>query len=213
MTEDQSISIAYFTIHQHHHHNDDEQKHQEYYHVDDTITIITKEVAVFNHRMTQNCVTNEEELRHAVNDANDISSSTPTNIDICKKYIIMTSQIDINDKSIQFNCIILSNQSELCTFDVQIISRHFWIQNSIVLFKQLVFMNGKVSGNGYNNSSGGSLYINNASTVDIIINCSFFTNEASRDGGAIYINNSASNLTISNSILTYNTAITVSFMI
>lgn len=51
------------------------------------------------------------------------------------------------------NCV-LSNTSDKCTIDVQKKSRHLIIQNSIILLKKLIFMNGKVNGSGVFN--GGS---------------------------------------------------------
>lgn len=118
--------------------------------------------------LDSNCVITEDQLKSAVNNANN-SLSKQTIVDVCTSYINMTSQINVFNKSIQLRCV-LPNITQKCTLDVQKKSRHFLIQNSILLFKQLIFVNGSVSG-----SDGGSLKINGSSVE--ILDSNFLTNQ------------------------------------
>lgn len=162
-------------IHSIDHWKNDKQQQQEedqnegMKHRNDIMMMMLKEIAVIHyHRMTQTCINTETELQNAVNAAKSpFSSTTPTIINICANIILyMTTEIYLYNKFIQFNC---EFNVDKCTLDAQAKSRHFRIGFSNITFQQLVFKNGKVSGNS---TSGGSLDIFD-STVDIMY-CKFF---------------------------------------
>jgi hypothetical protein len=159
------------------------------------------DISVFRRITTATCITSERGLRKAILDAPSFYT-TPTYINLCTKLLkIDTSKpnnytrsrgIHLIHKYIHFNCS-LPNVTEKCTLDAQRTSRHFYIENSIVSFKNIIFMNGKGTKDitTYPEGSiyllGGSLWVNSSALE--INECYFRNNEASEDqsglGGAL----------------------------
>lgn len=137
--------------------------------------------------MAQGCVDTETELQDAVSSANNRSEPV-TFINLCAEMITITSQIYLENKNIELKCL-LPNTNKKCTLDAQKISRHFLIEDSNILFNNIIFINGFVPDNDF----GGSLSILNESAVDII-ECDFFSNTAFFWAGAIFIQEASSNM-------------------
>lgn len=163
---------------------EDEQQGHNNNHVDNIMK--QKDVTMFHRTMADDCVVDEGEIRAAV-------SSNRPKINLCTRYIQLANEILLFSRNIQFNCV-LTDKNEKCTIDAKKNDRHFWIDNSIISFKGISFVNGKNINVNDNNNDGGSLYINSASTVDIM-DCDFSYNEAATDkGGVIAIKNSVSSI-------------------
>lgn len=169
----------------------EDQKHEHNY-INDKMT---SDAVALTHRMTQECVNDENKLRSAVSNAPNRSSLISTDILICKEYIAINSEINILIKDIRFSCGGYYGIFKKCTIDSQKKSRHFNINNSIISFKEIIFINGNGSGS---DDDGGSLRIDGASTIDII-ECDFNDNEVtlSNFGGlgvSVYVKRSISKL-------------------
>lgn len=87
-------------------HNEDQK--EGYNHLNDDSRMTTN-VASF-HRMTEDCVTNEDGLRLAVQNAPN-GSSIAFEINLCVQYIAINSRINVFNKFIHFNCTLLINNA------------------------------------------------------------------------------------------------------
>jgi predicted outer membrane repeat protein len=147
-----------------------------------TRTYDTSIIAHQHRRSLQtNCVYNESDIRRAIRNASNGSSSA-TKIELCSKYIpINTSTtfdlyngIGIPNKTIDFICM-LGNTDERCILDAQNISQVFTIEDkSKVSFHLIDFVN-----------SVGALFISNSSVT--IKECNFFNHSGKYNGGAIEV--------------------------
>jgi predicted outer membrane repeat protein len=158
------------------------------------------------------CVLNESELRAAVTGA-PTGLKILTDIDLCSNKITLTSEINVDNQYINFQCN-QSDKTKKCVIDGQSLTRHFNISNSITSFEGIIFTNGNATSKGlwltddgeHSYAQGGSLLMFN-SLVDVI-ECDFTKNVAElgkgQFGGAIF--SYLSNLNMTRCNMMYNTA-------
>lgn len=119
------------------------------------------------------CVRNQTALEIAIMNAPD-NSLIPTNINICKENIRIDARtpnnvteylgIHVINKYIRFRCII--NVNKRCRIDARRKSRHFYVENSTLIFDRMTFMNGRNKDEmGGWLSLAGSLYLVSSNVV------------------------------------------------
>ena len=133
-----------------------------------------------------NCVTTQEALKLAINNAPTIALGGPTEINICTPRMVITDNsgfgIVLSNKAIILNCTAGANTR--CIIDAQSKSRHFYGKSAYLYMERIRLINGYAS-------TGGAIYLDGNSTLNIGKGCSFTNNQADDFGGAISMSEQA----------------------
>jgi hypothetical protein len=166
------------------------------------ITTFNSNMAVTNDAMSNHlqqrrslqdfCVNDETEVLTSIANAPNFSSST-TRIDICVPSINMNASIPfifypgigIQFKNLEIRC---NATTPSCVLNAQDWSRHFYVRDSYVIFRNIIFQSGNsLIKAGIFSQKGGALLLNNST---VLFDSCQFKNNIGSEGGAIRVESS-----------------------
>lgn len=141
---------------------------------------------IYGRELQDFCVFTEAQLRDKISLA-PTTSPTPFRIDICVSTMNINASvpnptfqgINIIRKNLDIRC---KSTTPRCILDAQYLSRHFYIDESTVVFRGIIFQNGNGRKDAVTKKKGGSLLV--YLSFIFLENCEFKNNIGS-DGGAI----------------------------